>query len=685
MLPAEHFSRRASGTWWILIHETEQPGNIAAITARVPTTWGGQQATGIIEITQPWDDSNVPAIEWIDGNPQIWDGTVPPEDAPNVLFVSCGFANDEANAFRQTTDILVDKLKTQQQLQPFGYLSRSINYWRMFIPNQAFGVSVRNEVYSFVRDGQWYALPLPTAERPPASGRWELKHLLYMAGLPTRADLKLVGDRVTNQPLASVDVLSDRSLSQLDFTRLVQKWNATMAPTPAINVTESTVKDWLNYAARTFIDEVNTYPGTAIGLPPQVAKEDTGIIEAHPLRGSLSDFSYEILSRAVGVPRGNTPPLTLRDPAMSNLGSLWRDPEPLTRYAFDNGDLVVALNNSPYGRAEAGGNIRVRLYLQWASQDGPMYGIPVVPNAMRDALRLAPLPPTRILRPDTWRVFAHELGHGLGLGDEYVEHAETFTGPESDFNSYGNLCGTASFTNANGEIRIPDIKWNWDRIRFASVIVRIFRIGTSRRFEIHVKPQPVPWFLPNDVVLFRRRERRSVINRAPTTSLPYIVEDVSNNGEIIIVAPREPTGDISGMTAGSIIYKPVPHASPNLRQRLVSPAAERIMQIAIKGTMTGVACSTTREQKRGGDTQVPVEDDPVGHVPSKNLPGLVGAYFGGAQFACGVVHPTGQCMMRDSHSDTSLFCPVCRYVLVEQVNPELHHLIDQEYEKRYPR
>jgi hypothetical protein len=42
-------------------------------------------------------------------------------------------------------------------------------------------------------------------------------------------------------------------------------------------------------------------------------------------------------------------------------------------------------------------------------------------------------------------------------------------------------------------------------------------------------------------------------------------------------------------------------------------------------------------------------------------------------------------MMRDSHSDTSLFCPVCRYVLVEQVNPELHHLIDQEYEKRYPR
>jgi hypothetical protein len=111
--------------------------------------------------------------------------------------------------------------------------------------------------------------------------------------------------------------------------------------------------------------------------------------------------------------------------------------------------------------------------------------------------------------------------------------------------------------------------------------------------------------------------------------------------------------------------------------------AERIMT-RIGGSMTGTACDITKQvSDRGGLTQVPaLPTDTSINVPAKDLPQLVGAYFGG-HFACGVLHPTGQCMMCDSFDDAAQFCQVCRYALVEQIDPEQHWAIDLEYEKKY--
>jgi hypothetical protein len=41
-------------------------------------------------------------------------------------------------------------------------------------------------------------------------------------------------------------------------------------------------------------------------------------------------------------------------------------------------------------------------------------------------------------------------------------------------------------------------------------------------------------------------------------------------------------------------------------------------------------------------------------------------------------------MMRDSDDDASRFCPVCRYALVDRINPAQHPWIDLEYETVYP-
>ena len=48
-------------------------------------------------------------------------------------------------------------------------------------------------------------------------------------------------------------------------------------------------------------------------------------------------------------------------------------------------------------------------------------------------------------------------------------------------------------------------------------------------------------------------------------------------------------------------------------------------------------------------TQTPVAEDPENKIPKDDLPGIVGIYWGGRQCACGTLHPTGHCMMRNEH------------------------------------
>ena len=70
---------------------------------------------------------------------------------------------------------------------------------------------------------------------------------------------------------------------------------------------------------------------------------------------------------------------------------------------------------------------------------------------------------------------------------------------------------------------------------------------------------------------------------------------------------------------------------------------------------------------------------------------MVGLYENGDSFDCGVYRPTGVCLMRSQHyRDTRghdrayQFCPVCRYAMVDFIDPTQHGAIDADYEPRYP-
>ncbi len=138
-------------------------------------------------------------------------------------------------------------------------------------------------------------------------------------------------------------------------------------------------------------------------------------------------------------------------------------------------------------------------------------------------------------------------------------------------------------------------------------------------------------------------------------------------------------------TPGSIVYIPTP-APESVRNENDYPYAE-IVAKNIKDYITSNKKPLTVFPSVVDDDDV---QQPI--IPGVSLPDcynrqrtrIVGLYSGGKAYHKGVFHPTGNCLMRDSHADGKEICAVCRYILVDIIDPQKHFEMDREYGKIYP-
>ena len=104
---------------------------------------------------------------------------------------------------------------------------------------------------------------------------------------------------------------------------------------------------------------------------------------------------------------------------------------------------------------------------------------------------------------------------------------------------------------------------------------------------------------------------------------------------------------------------------------------------AIGGTMSGKDCDTSDMEAFRATVQIPRL--PINQLPSfaprSDMTTIVGAYYGGAQVACEVGAPAGSCFMRTGSDGFTIFCPVCRYALIDLIDPEQHWRNDLDYDK----
>ena len=665
----------------LIIDSGNRPGQDVTIRARCQTAWGTHSATATMHIERLWSaEPNPPKAEIIPGGG--WPGILRPETVPNVLFLGDGFAAGDRVAFESVTNSFVHQLKSSHFTSPFNHLATSINFWRAFIPAAATGISVQSEVFTFTVDGTIFARAMPPVVKPVDAALWSIENLLYVVGLPLPADSGKTEQNLRAEWKLLVNSQVLHPDAQSEWNRIVNPANPDEQA-----LYDGLIGEWKAKANRTFIDEIDSFPGMSYGDPP--AARETGYF-------SLDLRNFFDLQKAF------FPALVAADgtklEADKALGVLWAEED--ASFKFDNTSLVVYLSAMPGGRA----NSKIAMSMATADLD-----MAVIPVPGRNAFKLAPFVIPAEASPDACRTFGHELAHKFGVGDEYSEFPGRFAFQDEPLSDFANLQTEKSAKDAAGSFVGDEIKWNWHRITKAALIVPNKNdpakppiTESAGQFEIPVRLGHGLQFQKGDKVLLRLRKWKEPLQKKPDTlnvdQLLEVIEIKKFEFGITDPPPRDRIvvqpvdagsvnlGQLERFREGSILYLPTP-APESVRDPTKYPFAEMV-PLNIKQAITGqnrpltpVPCMDIP----GFFQQLPDLKDIEVNLRGKFFkPFVVGLYEGGATHTCGVMRPAGQCMMRNSHEEHAFFCPVCRYVVVDFVNPFVHFQIDREYQFIYP-
>jgi hypothetical protein len=200
-------------------------------------------------------------------------------------------------------------------------------------------------------------------------------------------------------------------------------------------------------------------------------------------------------------------------------------------------------------------------------------------------------------------------------------------------------------------------------------------------------------------VLLRRRTWGEPLHKLTPNNVPpdvspalVVAEQPDTDAIIVSAAPgvNVTLADLQTFPDGSLIYSPKPAAAAVLSATyLFAELVAKNIKDAIttnQKPLTEVPCVFD-----GSEWQIPILSDFEGRTPVAgvsqdvflDMVKIVGLYSGGAQFSCGIFHPTGRCMMRNDHEDQAEFCAVCRYIMVDLIAPDYHSDIDADYDTIY--
>lgn len=638
------------------LRDADVTGGEFQVTATLPPGLSGRAtAPATVRIGESWgSDPAPPKAKIVVGG--AWPGTILPDRVPNILVFGDGFRAEDGPDFDAIVDKLVHHIKTDRTLRPYDLLSTSMNFWKVFQPSRTLGISIRSEVYTFEAQGRTVAATFPILERPATSGKWSLAQLLYAAGLPVPFDATRPND------LIKAD------------------WDAVLETASWPSNVPGLIDDWKKLANRGFVEELDAFPGMSYGAPPAADAAGNIFLDLHEDRGgtrALKPF-YAALKAENDVTTEAGKPV----------GDLWATRD-LTVYDFDNTDLVLLISAVNAGRAVNGTG-----YIAMSRKTAEMSFAVLPLGGGRIGWRLDLHDPPKGISTENCRTAAHELGHSFGLGDEYVEFPEPFPRNEASLETYANLQTEADARDTAGRLRGDLIKWKWHRIRKAGVLDGDITVEDGA-FRIPLVLGHATPFEEGDEVLLRARTKGVPLKRGQTTlangKVLRVVEALTDAD--ILVRPVDAALSFNDLTQeiqrdykrGSIVY--VPTRAPDSARSATYPYAEMVaknIQDSISSRNRPLTASPCVFDKREVQKPDLTGVDLPGILCFKFKTQIVGLYSGGDRHPCGIFHPAGLCVMRNHKDADTEFCAVCKYILVDFINPFRHFEIDRDYAEIYP-
>jgi hypothetical protein len=612
-------------------------------------------------------------------------------NALNVLIVSEGFSRE--SDFNNVVNRIVGDLRTTDYLQPFKLVQDSINYWSLFVPSKDDGISLLGEY-------QISAVPKPppTArgvhlapiKTPAATATsWSLEEMMHQVGLPVSDDPTTLDDSKDVWRLRYGDK-AYQTLAAASFAT----WRR-LASQPAT---------W-----RSLLNEQDT----AFGM------RNTDRSRASPTFGEVmlgSDprrtSDANIFKFIGGLSYG-------KDPATGssfNIGSVWK------AGGKDAGFICFLCQTQKHGGINWGGYFLSttgrQVILEMALKPTPK-GTATV------SLATPPMAPWEQEQVST--TMAHEFSHSLGLADEYGDGNGLLL--QVDHQAPNLLDKRIIITTTTPPPpgvpitvydKTQEIKWRWPRITKAGVLNgKPEKSGVGLKVTLqkdHGKP-----FIFQDIVRFRQSPVKLRQSLDPFASfaagLSFIVTDHNNDGlKVVLGHPGGAVLDVNLPLPSSpdptpwgdlflALFKPdgkytviCPRRAPGIgggtELYLVSETIRTQILIsngplnAPPGNETvGHETAVCRATGGNGASLMSPTNLPVGFIPPP-VPApadIIGIYEGGGLHDCGVFRPAGRCKMRDGTAQGFPFCHVCRYVIVDRVDPTKHGELDDLYDPQYPK
>lgn len=610
----------------------------------------------------------------------------------NMLFLSEGFQDtaDDRSLFDEIVTKAVDKLFHDSRHEPYGMLVDSFNVFKHFVPSNDSGTTLSYRLTETATDKIPRGRPIPSDAAPGGSDHYTVDQLIARVGPPRR----------------------DETTPYDELTTAWEHQNLTGYDPTGVN--EDLVDAWRLQYQHGILSTADTIFGlnhgirwgdrTSDTLPAAPAHHDDGSDRFRRFLAKVYQFWPTEQRAALELDPRRHPPERV-DPFRASpgnavmryvaglrtadthqpLGDVWL-PDP-TQFRPSRGLLGIIIKDSLFGGESIQNRTMLALTVNHLEAVRSQY---TDPAARRELTRILD-DKTKVDYGELIDTVAHEFGHSFNLGDEY----EFMPGDSPDARLTGDM--VSDNLTRLGHLRPPnappgDRHIDPSRIKWLS-LPRMIRSSRLVRASVESSAGLVVALEQHQMSDWRRAKkwdkRASILafdvtpagRRLPLGTEP---EDTLTDLSIVDVDTAQSTVTLGGTNlparplpvypTGSVVYL----ANDGDNVTVVKP---QVLAVLLHNSLP-----LNVDPNHGGVNDAKL-DSPV-LIPALRMPchplEIVGLFEGGQTSVRGIYRPTGECKMR-SHAgekDEGEFCFVCKWLIVNRVDPGLHAYLDRLYPEK---
>ena len=620
-------------------------------------------------------------------------------EAHNMLFIPEGFRDttEDKEKFDKIVTTLADRIFQKPRHTPFNILQGSFNVFKVYqASNQHVitnGCGINDEDDSKLSKG--FHVPYNWAVSSTAAIPYTPEELIMNVGLPLRNETRSPADLKT--------LWASQSLPNYDAARVDDDLIGVWKKQRSLGILEARDTFFGFCYGHRYADRTSGYG--SITIPAT----DTNTVDLRNFIKRMYEWFFAGQTRLI-VPDPRRHPPEVHKVGMDNPSNIIMQYINGLNYFYDNSQHIGLewapdVNGNSFKRSvgfvgiivndgiHGGGNLNGSTMTSTSIAKGKSLGFQYVNTATEKILRRTPPMNIDDDIDEVVDVITHEFGHSFNLGDEY----ETY--PNDDVietDKYDNIAKLSSINldaNFMTNRQFDPDKVKWLELLRMNLANKLLEDSTTEGGNLKVKINPVhagKW-------VEAKAQNKKVDIRKPNISvdgkqLPLLFDNAhylvrleiinvdTANGFVTLGGSELPPLPLPVFPKGSFIFVPVRESNGDL----VYVVEKKVMNF-LKNDATNKNLPLNKDPDRARVSKS--SDDPKDipdFKPACKAYKTIGVYEG-ANYHTGMQYrPAGNCKMRvqEDTGGGGEFCHVCKYLIVNRVDPEMHDVLDNNY---YPK